>query len=178
MLGGRRVFGSQITWTLENLRHISHSASLRLLRKKHKQLSLAEEHSEKRAHDVEHCKRQLEHHVLPFFAELKENMGDEFSYSHQIDIHDHKPVGVSFRIGDGSPVTITTAFGNIIVARRGHQWHLKGHRVCLPAGRRTIYFEFWGSNARKDGQAHRDDDQQHWPVIAPPGEGHGTACLR
>lgn len=99
---------------------------------KHKQLSLAEEHSEKRAHDVEHCKRQLEHHVLPFFAELKENMGDEFSYSHQIDIHDHKPVGVSFRIGDGSPVTITTAFGNIIVARVGTSGTSKGTAFVYP----------------------------------------------
>lgn len=69
---------------------------------KNRQLALAEEHSEARADDIANCKRQLETQVLPFFAELKDHMGEQFSFSHQIDIHDHKPVGVSFRVGDGS----------------------------------------------------------------------------
>jgi hypothetical protein len=40
---------------------------------KDKQLSLAEEHSEKRSDDVEHCKRQLETLVIPFFADAKDS---------------------------------------------------------------------------------------------------------
>lgn len=102
------------------------------LKEKDKQLTLSRQHSETRGVDVEHCKRQLEEQVLPFFAELKKHMGDQFSFSHQIDIHDHKPVGVSFRVGDGSPVSITTAFGNIVVARLGSSGSSKGIAFVYP----------------------------------------------
>ena len=99
---------------------------------KDKQEVLAGENVGKRADDVEHCKRAMEEHVLPFFAELKHHMGDQFSFSQQIDIHDHKPVGVSFRIGDGSPVSITTVFGNIVVARLGSSGASKGLAHIYP----------------------------------------------
>src|ERR1044072_9108850 len=91
-----------------------------------KQTALAEANAEKRADDVAHCKRAFEAHVLPFLRELKDQMGHQFSFAPQIDIQDHKPVGVSFRVGDGGPVSITTAFGNIIVARLGSSGASKG----------------------------------------------------
>jgi hypothetical protein len=99
---------------------------------KDKQEAIAEENVEKRTDDIEHCKRAMEEQVLPFFAELKHHMGDQFSFSHQIDIHDHRPVGVSFRIGDGSAVSITTAFGNIVVARLGSSGASKGLPFIYP----------------------------------------------
>jgi hypothetical protein len=37
----------------------------------------------------------------------------------QIDLKYHRPVGVSFRIGDGPVTTIFTAFGNVFVTRGG-----------------------------------------------------------
>jgi hypothetical protein len=99
---------------------------------KDKQKAIAEEQVVKRTDDIDHCKRQLQEQVLPFFAELKEHMGEQFSFSHQIDIQDHKPVGVSFKIGDGGPVSITTAFGNIIVARLGSSGASKGLAFIYP----------------------------------------------
>ena len=54
-------------------------------------------------------------------------MGEEqFSFAPQIDINDHRPVGVSFTIGNGGPTSITTAFGNIIVTRIGDSGTPKG----------------------------------------------------
>jgi len=79
-----------------------------------------------------HCKRAFEEHVLPFFRELKDQMGQQFSFAPQIDIQDHKPVGVSFHVGDGCPVSITTAFGNIIVARLGSSGASKGTAFIYP----------------------------------------------
>jgi hypothetical protein len=64
---------------------------------------------------------------LPFMEELKQHMGEnQFSFAPQIELQDHRPVGVSFRIGDGAPTTITTAFGNIVVARIGDSGTSKG----------------------------------------------------
>ena len=99
---------------------------------KDKQEQIADENVIKRTADIEHCKRQLADEVLPFFAELSEHMKGQFSFSHQIDIHDHKPVGVSFQVGDGGPVTITTVFGNIIVARLGSSGASKGMAFVYP----------------------------------------------
>jgi hypothetical protein len=77
-----------------------------------RQVEIAADNSEKRTADVEHCKVAMERHVLPFLAELKEQFGDQqFSFAPQIELNDHRPVGVSFRVGDGAPTTITTAFG-------------------------------------------------------------------
>jgi hypothetical protein len=51
---------------------------------------------------------------------------DQFSFAPQIEINDHRPVGVSFTIGNGAPTSITTAFGNIIVTRIGDSGTSKG----------------------------------------------------
>lgn len=93
---------------------------------KDKQVHIAQENVDKRSDDVSHCKNAMEQHVLPFFVELKQHMGEQFSFAPQIDIIDHKPIGVSFKIGDGGPVNIATAFGNIIVTRLGSSGTSKG----------------------------------------------------
>jgi hypothetical protein len=99
---------------------------------KDKQNILAAENIGKRTEDVEYCKRAMAEHVLPFFAELKHLMGEQFSYAHQIDMYDHKPVGVSFQVGDGGPVSITTVFGNIVVTRLGSSGASKGMAFVYP----------------------------------------------
>lgn len=94
---------------------------------KNRQAEIAADNSGKRAADIEHCKVALERHVLPFLAELKEHFGDnQFSFASQIELNDHRPVGVSFKVGDGAPTTITTAFGNIVVTRIGDSGTSKG----------------------------------------------------
>ncbi len=100
---------------------------------KERQSGLAAEHISKRADDIEHCKRAIESHVLPFLAELKQHLGDgQFAYAPQIDMHDHKPVGVSFRIGDGGTTSISTALGNIVVTRLGDGGTKKGIAYVYP----------------------------------------------
>lgn len=99
---------------------------------KDKQEQIAGLNAVKRNDDVEHCKNAMELQVLPFLAELKHHMGEQFSYSHQIDINDHKPVGVSFKVRDGGPVSITTVFGNIVVARLGSSGASKGVPFVYP----------------------------------------------
>jgi hypothetical protein len=82
---------------------------------------------DKRAADVEHCKNALEREVIPFLSELKQHLGDDqFSFAPQIELNDHRPVGVSFTIGNGAPTSITTAFGNIIVTHIGDSGTAKG----------------------------------------------------
>jgi hypothetical protein len=94
---------------------------------KERQTGIATDYADKRAADVEHCKRALEREVIPFLSELKQHLGsDQFSFALQIEINDHRPVGVSFTIGNGAPTSITTAFGNIIVTRIGDSGTAKG----------------------------------------------------
>jgi hypothetical protein len=94
---------------------------------KNRPTEIAADNVEKRTADVEHCKRALEQQVLPFLEELKHLMGDQqFSFAPQIELNDHRPVGVSFKVGDGAPTTITTAFGNIVVTRIGDSGTSKG----------------------------------------------------
>jgi hypothetical protein len=93
---------------------------------KKKQTCIAAENAEKRAADIEHCKNALEREVIPFLSELKHHLGDQFSFAPQIELNDHRPVGVSFTIGNGAPTSITTAFGNIIVTRIGNSGTAKG----------------------------------------------------
>ena len=96
------------------------------------QSSLATEHIQKRGDDIEHCKRAMETNVLPFLAELKHHLGDsQFTFAPQIDI-DHKPVGVSFKIGDGGTTSISTALGNIVVTRAGDGGTKKGLAYVYP----------------------------------------------
>jgi hypothetical protein len=93
---------------------------------KDRQAEIAHTDAEKRTADIEHCKRAMEERVLPFLDKLKHHMGEQFSFAPQIELKDHRPVGVSFRIGDGAPTTITTAFGNIVVKRIGDSGTSKG----------------------------------------------------
>ena len=83
---------------------------------KDRQTGIAADNAGKRTADIEHCKKALEQNVIPFLEELKHHLGEhQFSFAPQIEMNDHRPVGVSFRIGDGAPTSITTAFGNIVV---------------------------------------------------------------
>ncbi|MEO6965126.1 MAG: hypothetical protein ABI076_04415 [Acidobacteriaceae bacterium] len=69
----------------------------------------------------------MEREVIPFLEEMKQHLGDEqFSFATQVELHDHRPVGVSFTVGSGAPTTITTAFGNIVVTRIGDSGTGKG----------------------------------------------------
>jgi hypothetical protein len=98
-----------------------------------RQSGLAAEHIQKRSEDIEHCKRAMESNVLPFLAELKQHLGDgQFTFAPQIDIQDHKPVGVSFKIGDGGTTSISTALGNIIVTRAGDGGTKRGVAYVYP----------------------------------------------
>jgi hypothetical protein len=92
-----------------------------------RQTGIAAENASKRTADIEHCKNALEREVLPFLKELQQHLGDaQFSFAPQIGLNDHRPVGVSFKIGGGAPISITTAFGNIIVTRFGGSGTKKG----------------------------------------------------
>ena len=94
---------------------------------KDRQAGIAVENTDKRTADIEHCKNAMEREVIPFLKELQQHLGDaEFSFAPQIGLDDHRPVGVSFTIGGGAPTTITTAFGNIVVARLGGSGRAKG----------------------------------------------------
>ena len=98
-----------------------------------RQSGLAAEHIQKRSEDIEHCKRAMESNVLPFLEELKQLLGDgQFSFAPQIDMQDHKPVGVSFKIGDGGTTSISTALGNIIVTRAGDGGTKRGVAYVYP----------------------------------------------
>jgi hypothetical protein len=100
-----------------------------------RQSGLATEHIQTRGADIEHCKRAMESNVLPFLAELKQHLGDgQFTFAPQIDMQDHKPVGVSFKIGDGGTTTISTALGNIVVTRAGDGGTPKGIAYVYPPG--------------------------------------------
>lgn len=99
---------------------------------RHRQTGLAAEHLQKRGADIEHCKRAMESHVLPFLAELKQHLGeDQFTFAPQIDM-DHKPVGVSFRIGDAGTTNISTALGNIVITRAGDGGAKRGVAYVYP----------------------------------------------
>lgn len=98
-----------------------------------RQSDLATEHLQKRGADIEHCKHAMERNVLPFLAELKQHLGDgQFTFAPQIDVHDHRPVGVSFKIGDGGITSISTALGNIVITRGGDGGTQKGIAYVYP----------------------------------------------
>ena len=100
---------------------------------KDKQAANAANHAAKRSDDAEYCKRALEENVIPFLSELKHQFpSGQFSFAPQVDMRDHKPVGVSFKIGDGAPINISTAFGNIIVTRSGDSGSSKGIGFVYP----------------------------------------------
>lgn len=61
-----------------------------------RQVTVADDNRQKRSDDIEHCKRAMEQHVIPFLNELKHHLPkDQISFALQVDL-DHKPVGVSF----------------------------------------------------------------------------------
>jgi hypothetical protein len=94
---------------------------------KDRQEVIAHDNEKKRTDDMDHCRRAMENEVVPFLEEVKHHFGeDQFSYATQIERNDHRPVGVSFIIGNGAPTSITTAFGNIIVTRVGDSGTKKG----------------------------------------------------
>jgi hypothetical protein len=98
-----------------------------------RQSGIAADNTQKRADDVQHCKNAFEQNVIPFLNELKQEFGaEQFSFAPQIDLHDHKTVGVSFKIGDGSATSISTAFGNIVVTRFGESGSQKGLPFVYP----------------------------------------------
>ncbi len=67
-----------------------------------RQVDVASVNAQKRSDDVEHCKNAFQNHVVPLLSELKHELGeDQFSFALQIDRQDNRPVGVTFRIGDG-----------------------------------------------------------------------------
>jgi hypothetical protein len=100
---------------------------------KQRQGGLAAEQTDKRSDDASHCKRAMEETVIPFLSELKHHLGDEqFSFSPQIDLHDHKAVGVSFKIGDGPTTSISATSGNIVVTRTGDSGSSKGIPFVYP----------------------------------------------
>jgi hypothetical protein len=76
---------------------------------------------------MEHCKNAFDHHVVPLLSELKHELGEEqFSFALQIDRQDHRPVGVTFKIGDGAATNISSALGNIVITRTGASGSFKG----------------------------------------------------
>jgi hypothetical protein len=94
---------------------------------KERQMIIADENKDKRTADIEHCKQAMEREVIPFLEELKHHLGeDQFSFAPQIGLNDHRPVGVSFTVGNGAPTSISTAFGNIVVTRIGDSGTKKG----------------------------------------------------
>ena len=94
---------------------------------KERQEVIARDNEKKRTADMDHCRRAMENEVVPFLEEVKHHFGeDQFSFATQIERNDHRPVGVSFIVGNGAPTSITTAFGNIIVTRVGDSGTKKG----------------------------------------------------
>jgi hypothetical protein len=97
------------------------------------QKTIAADNTDQRLDDVEHCKRAMTVAVIPFLSDLKSHLPqDQFSFSPQVD-EDRNYVGVSFRLGDGPVITISTAFGNVIVTRSGDSGTSKGVGFVYPA---------------------------------------------
>ena len=77
--------------------------------------------------DAAECKRAMTEVVIPFLSEVKAAFPpDQFSFSPQIDLQDHQFVGVSFKVGNGPMVTISAAFGNVVIAQGGGSGSGKG----------------------------------------------------
>jgi len=77
--------------------------------------------------DAAECKRAMTEVVIPFLSEIKDAFPPgQFSFSPQIDLHDHQFVGASFKVGNGPMVTISAAFGNIVITQSGGSGSAKG----------------------------------------------------
>jgi hypothetical protein len=100
---------------------------------KDRQKTVARDNNANRLLDVEHCKKAMVNHVIPFLSELQNTLPPgQFSFSPQIDFHNHEVVGVSFTIGDGPPTTISTAFGNVVVTHAGASGSSRGVNFVYP----------------------------------------------
>jgi hypothetical protein len=94
---------------------------------KYKQESATPDDNAKRLKDAEDCKRAITEVVIPFLSELKAHFPQgQFSFHPQIDLPDHKFVGVSFRVGDGPVTTISTTGGNVMVSHTGASGSSRG----------------------------------------------------
>jgi hypothetical protein len=94
---------------------------------KDKQKVIAQEKHGVRNDDINLCQIAMSNNVIPLLEEMKNHLPEgQFSFSTQIDLHNHKVVGVSFRIGDGPATHISTAFGNVVVTHAGASGALKG----------------------------------------------------
>ena len=88
----------------EELAHKFRGKVATALAEKQRQSGIAADNADKGEADVEYCKLALEREVIPFLSELKHHLGDaQFSFASQIEMNDHRPVGVSFTIGNGAP---------------------------------------------------------------------------
>jgi hypothetical protein len=102
---------------------------------------LSSENQEKRTADIEHCRRAMEREVIPFLEELKHHLGvEQFSFATQIERNDHRPVGVSFIVGNGAATSITTAFGNSVGTESGDGERSRGGRRRIAGQARYIDF--------------------------------------
>ena len=102
---------------------------------KERQKSISTDKAAERQEDVERCKRQMTEVVIPFLTEIRSHFAEgQFSFAPQLDLQDHKVVGVSFKIGDGPATTISTAFGNVVVTRSGDSGSSKGVNFVFDPG--------------------------------------------
>jgi hypothetical protein len=63
-------------------------------------------------------KRAIAEVVIPYFNDIKAQFPpDQFSYDVQVDTKDHKPVGVSFTLGKGPLIVISTYFGRVTITQ-------------------------------------------------------------
>ena len=97
-----------------------------------RQKTVAADNIATRSQDADHCKRAMTELVIPFLSELKSYLPDQVLLSPQVDLQDHKVIGISFKIGDGPGITISTAFGNVIVTRSGSSASSKGISFVYP----------------------------------------------
>jgi hypothetical protein len=96
-------------------------------RERGKQRRVAKEDRATDLTDAAECKRAMTEVVIPFLSEIRaEFPPEQFSFSPQIDLQDHQFVGVSFKVGNGPMVTISAAFGNIVIAQSGSSGSGKG----------------------------------------------------
>jgi hypothetical protein len=99
-----------------------------------KQKIVAHDEESKRLDDAGYCKAAMVGNVLPFLLELQSYLPKgQLSFGPQIDLADHKPIGVSFKIGDGPTTTIWTAFGNVTVTQSGDSGSPKGVSFIYPS---------------------------------------------
>src|SRR3954464_13706537 len=124
------IIGARFDWNENGRRAARREVPTKLsaaVVEKERQTTIAAENKDKRTADIEYCKQAMEREVIPFLEELKHHFGeDQFSFSPQIERHDHRPVGVTFTVGNGAPTSISTAFGNIVVTRIGGSGTRKG----------------------------------------------------